>query len=483
MNLDIIRYLIGRLLMVLGLLMIPSVAVSLYFDNSHRVVLSFLIAMVLCWAAGAAISFRPLKNSDFFAKEGLALVSLSWMVIALFGALPFYISGAVPSYIDALFESVSGFTTTGASVLGSSLTALPEGLLFWRSFTLMVGGMGMLIFILYILPNLGAKGVYIMRAELPGPVFGKVESRVSSTIYILYIIYLLMTVAMTILLRLGGVAWFEAMLLAMGASGTGGFNVHANSIAYYDSTYIELVLTAGMFIFGMNFNFFYLIYEGKWRQVLKNEEFKWYVGIVLACVALIMLNVWPQYQDLTTWFTDVIFNVSSVMSTTAYTNMDLTVWPVFSQIILLFLMFSGAMSGSTTSGLKVARVAIFIKAIYREVHRLISPSRVVPLTFDGKVITKGVLYSVCFYLITYLGVFLTLMLVLSLDVDTFASAFNATIATLSNIGGSLDLLGPADDYALLSKTSKLVMCLGMIMGRLEIYPVLILFSRRTWQQT
>lgn len=483
MNHSFIRFLIGRLIMVLGLLMIPSVIVSLIFQNDMTVIMSFLASIALCLLIGFVLSYRPPENTIFFAREGLVLVALSWILLSFFGAFPFYLSGAVNSFVDALFESVSGFTTTGASVLGDTLTVMPEGLMFWRSFTLMIGGMGMLVFILYIIPNFGAKGVYIMRAELPGPVFEKVESRVGSSINILYGIYIAMTIILAILLHLGDVPWFESILLAMGASGTGGFNIHSDSIAAYDSRYVEIVLAIAMFIFGMSFNFFYLTFVGKWRQVLKNEELKWYIGILLASVVLISINVWSLYDNFWHMLSDVFFNVTSVASTTAYTNTNINEWPVASHVVLIFLMFTGAMSGSTTSGLKTVRVGIFIKSIRQEIRRIVSPNRLVPVTFNGKLLDREVQRSISFYLMTYLGVFVILLLIFSFTSSNFSSAFSAVISTLSNIGGSLDLLGPAQDYAVLPDSSKLVMSLAMIMGRLEIYPVLILFSRSTWRKT
>lgn len=483
MNYGFIRFIIGRLIMMLGLLMIPSIIVAIIYGNNWETLSAFIYSVLVCEGFGYLISRKRPKSNIFFAREGLVLVALSWMTLSFFGALPFYLSGAVTSFVDALFESVSGFTTTGASVLSDSLTVMPESLIFWRSFTLMIGGMGMLVFILYIIPNFGAKGIYIMRAELPGPVFGKVESRVSSSINILYVIYISMTVVLALLLRLGNIPWFEAILLAMGASGTGGFNIHPTSIAYYDSRYVELVLAVAMLIFGMSFNFFYLIYLGKWRQVIRNEELKWYLAIVAICILIITANVMPLYDNFWLMLNDVLFNVSSVASTTAYTNTDINQWPITSHIVLLFLMFSGAMSGSTTSGLKVVRIGIFIKSVRQEVRRIVSPNRVVPVTFDGKLLDRDIQRSIAFYLMTYLGVFLLSLLIISIDSDSFSSAFNAVIATLNNIGGSLDLLGPAEDYALLPTRAKLVMCITMIMGRLEIYPVLILFSARTWRKT
>lgn len=482
MNRCYIYYILGRLVQVLGVLLIVPVIVGIFYNNGFRVLLSFGISILICILVGGFISRKEPEDKEFYAHEGLVLVALAWFVLPFFGAFPFVISGAIPNFIDAYFESVSGFTTTGASMIGSSMHVLPESLLFWRSFTLLIGGMGMLVFIIYIIPNFGAKGVYIMRAELPGPVFGKVESRVSKSILILYLIYLSMTLILAILIFLGGVPFFESLLISMGAAATGGFNIHPDSISFYNSPYLEILLSVSMFIFGMSFDFFYLVFVGKIRQVLKSEELKWYTGIVIICTLFITINIYPVYGNIGMALKNAFFNVTSVSSTTAYTNSNITLWPVASHIVLLFLMFVGAMSGSTTSGLKVVRISVFIKSIRQEVRRMISPSRVLPITYDNKQLDTSILRSINFYLLTYMGVFSVVLLLVSFDTKSFAGAFNAVISSLSNIGASLDLLGSGGEYIKLSGFSKILLSVTMIMGRLEIYPVLILLSRSTWKK-
>lgn len=482
MNWPYIQYLIGRLLMVLAILMLPSLLVAIIYQNEMNVILAFIASMLITLFVGKIMSYREPDKDIFFAREGFVLVSLSWILISIFGALPFYLSGAVNSYIDALFESASGFTTTGASVLVDTLDVLPESLMFWRSFTLLVGGMGMLIFLLYIVPNMGAKGVYVMRAELPGPSTGKLESRVSSSIYILYIIYLSLTAVFALLLWGAGVPWFESMLLSMGTAGTGGFNIYPDSIAHYDSRVVETILMIAMFTFGLNFNFFYLAYEKRWKEIFKDEELKWYVYIILGALAIISLALIPYYDNFLRMIHDVLFNIVSIMSTTAYTTVDILEWPIAAHTTILLLMFVGAMSGSTASGLKVIRIGIYLRSIKHEIQHLLAPNRVIPMTYNGKRIEKNVHYGIVYYLMTYLAVFVLILVVLSFDAMNFSSAFSATIATLSNIGGSLDLLGPSQDYASLSNFSKIVMSFGMIIGRLEIYPVIILLSRSTWRK-
>lgn len=479
-NRSYIYFILGKLIQVLGALLIVPAAIGILYKNSLTVLLSFGAAILICIVVGAVMSKKEPDNKEFYAHEGLVLAALAWFILPFFGAIPFVISGAIPNVIDAYFESVSGFTTTGASVLSSTMHVLPESLLFWRSFTLLIGGMGMLVFIVHIIPNFGAKGVYIMRAELPGPVFGKVESRVSKSIRILYFIYLTMTMILTLLIYLGGVPFFESMLLSMGAAATGGFNIHPDSIMFYNSPYLEILLSVAMFIFGMSFDFFYLIFVGKIKQVLKSEELRWYVGIVAVCTIFVTVNIFPVYKNFWIAFKNALFNVTSVSSTTAYTNVNIENWPVPSYIILLFLMFVGGMSGSTTSGLKVVRISVFIKSIKQEIRRMISPQRVLPITYNNKQLDTSILRSINFYLATYMGVFFIVLLLISFDTQSFSGAFNAVISCLSNIGASLDLLGPSGEYAKLSAFSKVLLSITMIMGRLEIYPVLILLSRKTW---
>lgn len=482
MNRSYIYYILGKLIQVLGGLLIVPMLIGFLYKNSLPVLLSFGFTIFICELIGGLMSRKEPDNKDFYAHEGLVLAALAWFILPFFGSIPFVISGAIPNFIDAYFESVSGFTTTGASVLSSTMHALPESLLFWRSFTLLIGGMGMLVFVIHLIPNFGAKGIYIMRAELPGPIFGKVESRVSKSINILYFIYLSMTLILAILIFLGGVPFFESILLSMGVAATGGFNIHPDSIMFYNSPYLETLLSVAMFIFGMSFDFFYLIFVGKIKQVLKNEELKWYVGIVLACTVFITINIFPLYGNLWTAFKNAFFNVTSVSSTTAYTNTNIGAWPVSTHIVLLFLMFVGAMSGSTTSGLKVIRISVFIKSIKQEIRRMISPQRVLPITYNNKQLETSVLRSINFYLVTYMSVFFVVLLLVSFDTQSFSGAFNVVISALSNIGASLNLLGPGGDYAALSGFSKILLSITMIMGRLEIYPVLILLSGSTWKK-
>jgi trk system potassium uptake protein TrkH len=465
-----------------GFMMLPSLIVALIYRESFAMIASFVASALICFFVGLFLAGKKPERQDFYALEGLVFASVIWMLLSLFGSLPFLISGYVPSFVDALFEATSGFTTTGASVLGN-VENLPHSLLFWRSFTLLIGGMGMLVFVLRFMPQFGHKGLYIMRAELPGPYSGKVESRVSSSIHLLYIIYLSMTVLLVFFLAIGGVPLFESFLLAFGAAGTGGFGIKENNLAHYGSNYVQMVMAIGMLVFGMNFNFFYLIAVGKWRQVKKSEELKWYLGIIAGAVVLISLQIFRLYESILQMMQDVFFTVTSVITTTAYTTVDINAWPTFCRVVLLILMFSGAMSGSSTSGFKVARVAVFVKTIRQEIRHAINPSRSVPIQFDGRQLDNNTQRSIIYYFICYFSVFFVLLLLLSPFAENFSGVFNAVIATLNNIGHSLDLLGPSLDYKELPNMAKLIMTLAMVMGRLEIFPVLVLFSPSTYRKT
>lgn len=481
MNYAYIIFILGRLLQLEAIAMIVPIFVAILYKESSGTISAFLGSMTLLLTLGTIMSYNKAENEEFYALEGFVLVSLGWIAISFFGALPFYFSGQVPSFVDALFESTSGFSTTGASVLDTPQT-LSHSILFWRSFTLFLGGMGMLVFIITLLPKLGSKGIHVMKAELTGPTFGKLESRVSSSIRILYAIYVSMTLTLILLLILGNVPAFEAILLAFGAAGTGGFNLHSDSIVYYDSRYVEFVIGTAMVLFGVNFNLYYLLYLRRFKSAFRNEQLKWYLIIIAGATFLIAAFLWPIYSDSGRLLFDAFFAVSSVMSTTAYTTVNIGSWPVPCHIVLLFLMFTGAMSGSTTSGLKVGRIVIFAKMTVKELKRAVNPNRVLPVMYEHKRLTDKEQISMLTYLVTYAAVIFVLIFFISMDTNNFTSAFSAVVSGINNIGYSLDLLGPAEPYSQLANSSKLLLCLTMIMGRLELYPILILFRPRTWSK-
>ncbi|HHW93788.1 MAG TPA: TrkH family potassium uptake protein [Clostridiaceae bacterium] len=481
MNRRIVFYVLGRIMIVTAALMIPSVVVALLYGEGWTGVYPFLVTISVMVLVGWVLSYRRPDDMTYYMKEGFAIVGLTWIVLSLTGALPYYISGRIPKFYDAFFETASGFTTTGASIL-PDIEALPHSLLFWRSFSLMIGGMGILVFALAVMPRTESKEVYVMRAEMPGPTFGKLRSKVRSTARVLYVIYIAMMLVLVILLLVGGMSLFDAFIHAFGTAGTGGFSSKAMSVAAYNSTYIEVVLGIAMLVFGTNFSLIYLILKGRAKEAFKSEELRWYLAIIAVAVVAISINLRNVYESVGILFRDVFFTVASVITTTGYAVVDFTYWPLFSRLVLLLLMFVGSMACSTAGGFKVSRVAIYCKMFIREIRCSINPNRVLPLRFEGKQLSKPILRQVTNYLILYAALFTTFTLVVAIDVNNFESAFSAVAATFNNIGPGLGLVGPAHNYSFLTPFSKVVLSFAMIMGRLEILPMIVLFSPSTWRK-
>lgn len=475
MNTKMIRYVTGYILKLeAGFLVLP-LFISFYFHESALMHKSYFSVIVTLFVIGSFLSRKLPVNQKIYAKEGLIIVSLSWIFLSFFGALPFVISGYIPSIIDAFFETVSGFTTTGASIL-TNVEALPDSLLFWRSFTHLVGGMGVLVLALAILPKNSNQALHLMKAEVPGPTFGKLVAKMSYNSRILYIIYLAMTALLTVILMIEGMPFFDSLLHAFGTAGTGGFGIKNNSVAFYDNTAIDYTIGIGMLLFSLNFNLFYILIIGNIKQFFKSEEMRWFLGIVFISITLICINVYPSYNSISRMIRDVFFTVSSIVSTTGYSTADFDKWPLFSKIILLFLMFMGGCAGSTAGGLKVSRVVIFIKASIREFKKLGNINRIVSLKMEGKPVTKDLMESISSYLIVYIGVFVIILLIISFSVPDLDSAFSAVAATFNNIGPGFEIFGPTSNYASLTPLNKIVLSFSMLLGRLEIFPVLILFS-------
>lgn len=476
-----VKYTIGRLLQVEAILLVAPLAVSIIYQEEWKYSFSFLSISLLLLTIGYLLSNKKPIKKNMFAKEGFIIVSLSWILLSFFGSLPFVINGDIPRLIDAFFETSSGFTTTGSSIL-TDVEVLAQSSLFWRSFTHLIGGMGILVFALAILPQIESESVHIMKAEVPGPVFGKLVSKLSSSARILYKIYLILTAVVVILLLFGGMNLFDALLHAFGAAGTGGFGIKNGSIAPYDSAYIDYVLSFSMLVFGVNFNLFYLVLIGQMKVVFKSEELRWYIGMVLAAVTLICLNLFSHYDSFWRMLRDVFFSVSSIITTTGFSTADFGSWPVFSQTVLLILMFFGASAGSTAGGLKISRVAILWKTAVSEFKRNANPNRIVTIKYEGKPLDKEVKHSVTNYFVIYMIIFFALLLLISFDAPDFTSAFSAVAATFNNIGPGLGTVGPLASYAHVSDFSKLILSFAMIAGRLEIFPILILFNRNTWRK-
>lgn len=480
MNNKIIRYILSKILYIeAGFLLLP-VIVSLIYKENYSNILSFLVTIFLLLLSGYLLGYKSDASGAFYEKEGFIIVSLSWILLSAFGALPFVFSGSIPNFIDAFFETSSGFTTTGASIL-TNVEELSHSMLFWRSFTHLIGGMGILVFALAILPR-SNRNSHIMKAEVPGPIFGKFVAKMSYTARLLYKIYFAMTGILIILLILVGHPVFDSFVHAFGAAGTGGFGIRANSIAYYNSPVVEMILATAMIIFGINFNLFYVILIGKARDGFKSEELRWYLLIVFGSVVLIFFNIRHNYTSYLTAVKDIFFTVSSIISTTGYATVDFGKWPTFSHAILLFLMFTGACAGSTAGGLKISRFIILVKSSILQFRKAINPKRVLSVKVDNKLVGNEVLAEVKGYFVIYIFLIIIFTVLISFTVPDFLTAFSAVMATFNNIGPGLSVVGPTGSYASLTYFNKIVLSLAMLAGRLEIFPILILFSSTTWKK-
>lgn len=479
MNTRIIRYILGRILLIEGLLLLLPLLVSVYYREDSQHFLAFLVTMVAVVIIGGLLSYAKPDNMRITATEGLVIVGIGWLLLSAVGAVPFMLSGDIPRYVDAFFETASGFTTTGSSVV-VDLTTLSQSGLFWRSFTHFIGGMGVLVFTLAILPKSESASVQLMRAEVPGPIFGKLVSRLSYTARILYGIYVVMTLVLIGILFLGGVPLFDATLLSFGTAGTGGFAISPYGFTQYvHPAFVEYVIAIGMLLFGVNFNLYYFMLIGHVRAVLKDEEVRYYIAIVSIAIVLIFTNLVSQYQNMEELFRHVLFTVSSVITTTGYATADFAMWPLFAQVILLLLMFIGGCAGSTAGGLKVSRIIMYIKMSFAELQRMGHPRRVVTPSFSGKELTRDVSASVSNYLFVYVLFYLGLLLSVSFEATDFFTAFSSVAATFNNIGPGMGAVGPTGSFAHYSDWNKWLLSVGMIAGRLELFPIVVLFAPTT----
>ena len=477
MNRRMILNTVGLMLKVeAALLLLPAFAALIYGENC---LWSILISAAISLAAGFALTLlsRP-KSQVIYAREGFITVALAWVAVSAVGALPFYISREIPSYIDAFFETVSGFTTTGASIL-ENVEVMSRGLLFWRSFTHWVGGMGVLVFVMALVPSVTDRSIHIMRAEMPGPVVGKLMPRARDTASILYKIYVGMTLAQIVLMWAGGMPLYESIVHAFGTAGTGGFGVKADSIAGY-SPYLQWVITVFMLLFGINFNLYYLLLIRRFRAARQSSECWYYLGIVGVSIALITVNILPMYENFREALRLSAFQVASIVTTTGYATADFNLWPQFSKAILLLLMIVGACAGSTGGGLKVSRAVMLFKMVGREIRHLLHPRSVNSVRFEGKQVDGATLKGVSSYFAIYIICILAICLILSLEPFDLETNLSATLACFNNIGPGLAAVGPASNYAAYSPVSKLVLSLAMLLGRLEIYPLLLTLIPTTW---
>lgn len=480
MNFLMVLKSLGILLICEALVMFPSLIVAILYDGID--VLPFIYTIIVLVIIGFMGMLVKPKNKNIYARDGFAIVALGWILISFFGSLPFVFSGAIPSFIDAFFETSSGFTTTGASIL-TNVEVLPKGIMFWRSFTHWVGGMGVLVLTLAILPSVGAGTLQIMKAESPGPNPGKLVPRVKQTAKLLYNIYILITAVETILLCLGGMSLYDALIHTFGTVGTGGFSNKNLSVGTYNSVYIETVITFFMIMCGANFSLYYQALKGGIKSIFKDEEFRLYLGIIISSIILITLNInGTVYKSLWESLRHSSFQVASIITTTGYASTNFDLWPVFSKIVLLLLMFVGGCAGSTAGAIKNVRILLSLKIMKRELLKIIHPRAVYTVKFGGKVVEDDTLTEVLVYFFMYILIFVGAVLVVSVEGKDFVTTVSSVAATLGNIGPGLSMVGPMGNFSQMSDISKVVLSFCMIVGRIEIYPILLLFIPSFWKR-
>ena len=480
MNFKMMGRFLAQILSIEGIFMIPALLISL-FCGETMAVQGFLwsIAAIAAVAGILALSSRG-APSAFYAKEGFVCVGASWIVLSALGCLPFYLSREIPSYVDAFFEIVSGFTTTGASIL-TNVEALSKGILYWRSFSHWLGGMGVLVFLLAFT---GGKGqgftMHLLRAESPGPAVGKLVPKMRTTAAILYIIYIVLTVINFLFLVIGDMPVFDAVCTALGTAGTGGFGIKNDSIAGY-SPYLQNVTTVFMILFGVNFSCYYLLLIKQWKNVFKDEEVRLYFAIIFIAIALITLNTRGLYGSVGETLRHASFQVGSIITTTGFATTDFDLWPSFSKTILLCLMVVGACAGSTGGGMKVARLLLLLKGVRRNIRQSLNPRRVAVVRNNGSVVDEKILANTNAYLSAYTLIIFVVFAIISLDGFSVGTNFSAVLCTFNNIGPGVEAVGPTCNFSAFSDLSKLVLCWAMLAGRLEIFPMLVLFSKDTWK--
>ena len=479
MDTKIVRYILCRMLGVEAALLLVPVLVAVIYQEKCGIVflIPIVILCLLFWVVGRK---RP-EHGQIYGKEGMVIVALAWILWSLFGAMPFTLSGYIPSYVDAFFETVSGFTTTGSSII-PDVEVLPHCLLFWRSFTHWIGGMGVLVFVLVVTSLDRKNSMHLMRAEVPGPEKDKLVPKAMSTARILYGMYLTLTVIEMVFLVIGGMNLFDSMIFSFGSAGTGGFSNYADSVAHFNSAYIDGVITVFCALFGVNFVLFYFMILGDFKSVLKNEELRTYILLIAGATAAIMLNIHSLYPTIGKSFRYAVFQVVTVITTTGYSTADFAQWPMFSKAVLMMLTVIGACASSTGGGIKVSRLLVGIKCVKREIVQLAHPKSVGIIRIGGKKVSSDVLRTIYIYFIAYVGILIGSVVLVSLDNFDFETTFSAVLTTLGNVGPGMAQVGPMGNFAEFSPLSKLILCFDMLVGRLEIFPFLVLFTAPAWRR-
>ena len=480
MNYKMIFYVLGKMLKLLsGLLLLPTLC-SLIYKESRHITSAFIITIIISFSAYCIINFFTDKDGDrdFYKREGYVIVTLTWIVFSLLGALPFYISGEIPSYIDSLFETVSGFTTTGSTIL-TDIESIEKSLLLWRSFTHFIGGMGVIVFAVAILPR-SPHTIHIAKAEVPGPYFGKVVSSMKQTAIYLYTIYILLTIILFVLLLFGGIGIFDSINIAFSTAGTGGFSVRNAGIAYYNSKYTTIVVATFMLIFSMNLSLIYFLIFKKYFKILKSEELRWFLGMISILSIIMFLDIYRSYDTPNHSLLDVFFTVASVVSTTGFTYNDFNIWPVFSKMIILILMIVGGCTGGTAGGIKIPRLIFFIKNAKKSISKALNSRKIIMLKIDGKVIKDTT--PLANYLLLFGFVFVIILFLVTFQINDFEDAISLTVTSISNAGPAFNHFGPMSNFSTIPDFTKVILSFSMLLGRLELVPLIVFFSAKTWKK-
>ena len=479
MNYKMIKYILGSLLKIESILLAIPLLVSIIYQENN--LLYFLIPIILCLTIGWLMTIKKPINHSIYTKESFLITALAWIVFSFFSTLPFYLSKEIPNFTNAFFETVSGLSTAGSTIL-MDVESLSNSMLFLRSFNQWIGGMGILVFALMIIPQTDAKSLQLMKAEVPGPIVGKLVSRIKRTARILYLIYTIMSVIMMMLLYMAGMPIFDSIVNTFAIAGTGGFAIKNASLAYYNSAYIEMLVAVFILLFGMNFHLFYLVITKKTLKAFKSEELKYYLLIIIGAVILIMFNTANIFTNIFESFRYVFFTVTSIITTTGFVTIDYNNWPVFSQTVIFFLMFIGGCAGSTAGGLKISRFIILLKLGVSNIKKVLHPHGISSLKFENKKVDINTLSAIASYFILYIVIMAISLLLISLDQFDFKSNLSAVVSSLNNIGPGLNKFGPIEHYAELTDLSKWVLIFNMLLGRLEIIPILLIFLPSTWRK-
>lgn len=479
MNYGIVIKVLGKILSLEALLMLPSLLIAVYYGQSD--IVAFIKCIILIGVIGYLMTKVKCKNNKINGKEGLAIVTFGWILASFFGALPYVFSGSISSLVDAFFETVSGFTTTGSTLL-TDIEIVPKGVLFWRSFTIWIGGMGILVFGVAVLPSIGASGFQIFKAESPGPIKDRIVPKIKETAKILYTTYTIITVIQIVLLVLGGMSLYDSITHTFATVGTGGFSTKNLSVGAYNSSYIHNVISIFMILSGVNFSLYYALYKGKWRDVLKNSELKFYLGLIVTSVIFIAINLLAtSYKDVGIALRDSLFQTSTIITTTGFSTVDFDQWPTFSKAILFLLMFVGGCAGSTAGGMKNIRIVALLKLVKRQIVKTFHPRAMIPVKIDGRAISSDTTAGITSFFVLYIGIFVVGTIIISLEGFDLISSASAVATALGNVGPGFGIVGPMLNFSVFSDFSTFLLSILMLLGRLELFTIIALFAPSKWK--